>query len=84
MPSKPSSVSKKAQSTSVEETFDMNAMYKTVQEMSTKLTQHCLKNVPQELPEDREKVNKMYESVRDGYIELSRVRELVGTTLREF
>ena len=84
MPSKPSTTSKKTQNVSTEETFDMNVMYKTVQDMSTKLSQYCLKDVPQELPEDREKVNKMYESVRDGYIELSRVRELVGTTLREF
>jgi hypothetical protein len=84
MPSKPSTTSKKTHSASVDETFVMSVLYKKVQEMSLKLSQHCLKNVPQELPEDRDKVNKMYEFVRDGYIELSRVRELVGTTLREF
>jgi len=84
MPSKSTSASKKTQSAPVEETFDMSSMFKTVQDMSTKLSHHCTKNVPIDLPEDRDKVNKMYETVRDGYIELSRVRELVGTTLREF
>jgi len=80
----PKSSSTKSKQTAQTETFDMNVMYKSVDEMATKLVHHCLKNVPTELPEDKEQVNKMYELVRDGYIELARVRELVGTKLSEF
>ncbi len=86
MPKPASSTSTKSKPSSsvTEQTFDMSIMYKSFQDMTTKLSQQCLKNIPEELPEDKDKVNKMYEIVRDGYIELSRLKELTGTTLREF
>ena len=79
---KSTTTSKKA--APVQEEFDMNSMYKTVQDMTTKVKSKCLKNIPEELSEDNDKINSMYESVRDGYVELARARELFGTTLSEF
>ena len=83
MPKLPPTKSK-VQTSQVEQQFDMTTMFKSVEDMITKLTNLCLKNVPQELPEDKNEVNKMFELVRDGYVELSRLRELVGTSLNSF
>jgi hypothetical protein len=67
-----------------EQKFDMFSLYKTVEEYTKQFKTHCLSVIPEELPEDNDIVNKLYETVRDGYVELCRFRELVGTTLHEF
>ena len=67
-----------------EQKFDMFSLYKTVEEHTKQFKTHCLSVIPEELPEDNDIVNKLYETVRDGYVELCRFRELVGTTLHEF
>ena len=85
-----STQSKSTQSKSVsknnvtEQKFDICSLYKTVEEHTKQFKIHCLSVIPEDLPEDNDIVNKLYETVRDGYVELCQFRELVGTTLHEF
>jgi len=71
-------------SKSVNEEFNMADMYKSVEEITSKLKSHCISHVPEKLPEDKDTLNKLFESVRDGYVELCRLREHIGTSLRDF
>jgi hypothetical protein len=67
-----------------EQPFDMLTLYKSLETQTSCLKTHCLSNVPEELPEDTDVITKMFEKVRDGYLELCNCRELVKTMLNDF
>jgi len=64
-----------------DEKVDLSTFYQTVESISVKVRTDCLANVPEELPNDNNEVNKLFETIKELYIEFSRLREFFGTSL---
>jgi hypothetical protein len=78
MPKSTKSNSTKAVS---DEKVDLSTFYQTVETISVKVRTDCLANVPEELPNDNNEVNRLFETIKELYIEFSRLREFFGTSL---
>ena len=78
MPKSTKSTSAKATS---DEKVDLSTFYQTVETLSMKVRTECLANVPEELPNDNNEVNRLFETIKELYIEFSRLREFFGTSL---
>ena len=63
--------------------YELSQFYSTVETYANVLKAECINDVPVELPNDDDVVNKFFEKVRDGYCEFSRVREFMGVVLRD-
>ena len=64
-----------------DEKVDLVTFYQTVESISVKVRTDCLANVPEELPNDNNEVNRLFETIKELYIEFSRLREFFGTSL---
>jgi hypothetical protein len=79
----PKSTQKSTKSASETQKVDVSTLFVTVEQLMNSVKTNFVSTVPEELPNENSEINKFFESAKDVYVELSRIRESAGTSLRD-